>query len=72
MIVIRRQNAKPYFSQLTLVEAGGIEKTKTLLPYSADSTLTFHCIPPDPNIHDFVKIYTRAKIRTLPFTTKVA
>jgi hypothetical protein len=60
------------FSQETLVEAGGIEIAKTLLPYSADSTLTYPCIPPDPNIHDFVKIYSRAKIKTSPFPTKVA
>ena len=33
MIVIRRQNAKPYFSQVTLVETGGEEITKTLLPH---------------------------------------
>jgi len=70
--MIRTQIAKPYFSQVTLVETGGEEITKTLLPYSADSTLTFHCIPPDPNMQDFVKIYTRAKIKTLPFSTKVA
>jgi hypothetical protein len=72
MIVIRRGNAKPYLSQVTLVERGGEKITKTLLPYSADSTLTFPCIPPDPNMQDFANIYTRAKIKTLLFYTKVA
>ncbi len=73
MIVIIRQIAKPYFSQVTLVvDTGGEDITKTLLPYYADSTLTFHYIPPDPKMYDSVKIYTRAKIRTFLFATKVA